>query len=204
MKHIVVGTLSLPPIIENGIIGMLDKMRSQTCSVHRMDLANIKEQTSRFRPSIIIVDSACSDIATIQALRASSAKTPVKIIGIQHCALPQDRQSLFDAIISIYDPMAVVESTIIRLSTSEEDENDEEESKSLSQREKDVVIGITKGLSNKEIASQMNVSVNTVMTHRRNISAKLKIHSPAGITIYAIVSKLIKLEDIKTQLPQKE
>ena len=71
----------------------------------------------------------------------------------------------------------------------------------MSQREKDVVIGIAKGMSNKEIAVQMNVSVNTVMTHRRNISSKLKIHSPAGLTIYAIVSKLIKLEDIKTHLP---
>ncbi len=45
--------------------------------------------------------------------------------------------------------------------------------KVLSQREKDVVTGIVKGLSNKEIATEMNVSVNTVMTHRRNIASKL-------------------------------
>ena len=56
---------------------------------------------------------------------------------------------------------------------------------------------IVKGLSNKEIAAQMNVSVNTVMTHRRNIAAKLQIHSAAGLTIYAIVNKLVDLSEIK-------
>ena len=57
------------------------------------------------------------------------------------------------------------------------------------------------GLSNKEIAAEMNVSVNTVMTHRRNITAKLQIHSAAGLTIYAIVSKLVRLDEISTHLP---
>ena len=42
----------------------------------------------------------------------------------------------------------------------------------------------------------MNVSVNTVMTHRRNIASKLKIHSPAGLTIFAIATGLVKMEDI--------
>ena len=52
-------------------------------------------------------------------------------------------------------------------------------------------------MANKEIADQLYISVNTVMTHRRNISRKLQIHSPAGLTIYAIVNGLIKLEDVK-------
>ena len=49
---------------------------------------------------------------------------------------------------------------------------------------------------NKEIAENMFISVNTVMTHRRNISKKLNIHSPAGLTIYAIVNGLVKLDEI--------
>ena len=46
----------------------------------------------------------------------------------------------------------------------------------------------------------MGVSVNTVMTHRRNIAAKLHIHTPAGLTIYAIVSNLVKLDEIKADM----
>lgn len=59
-----------------------------------------------------------------------------------------------------------------------------------------MILQIVKGLSNKEIAANMNVSVNTVMTHRRNIASKLKIHSPAGLTIFAIATGLVKMEDI--------
>ena len=67
----------------------------------------------------------------------------------------------------------------------------------LSQREKEIVVCIAKGMSNKEVADALNLSVHTVTTHRRNISSKLQIHSPAGITIYAIVNKLLDLHEIQ-------
>lgn len=67
---------------------------------------------------------------------------------------------------------------------------------SLSVREKDIVICVAKGLSNKEIADKLCLSINTVTTHRRNIVRKLGIHSAAGITIYAIVHKLVTLSEV--------
>ena len=68
---------------------------------------------------------------------------------------------------------------------------------SLSEREKDVIISLVQGLSNKEIADKLFISVNTVMTHRRNIARKLDIHSPAGLTIFAIVNNLIDITKVK-------
>lgn len=70
-------------------------------------------------------------------------------------------------------------------------------SEELSEREREIVICVAKGLANKEIADSLCLSINTVTTHRRNIARKLSIHSSAGITIYAIVNKLVKLEDVK-------
>ena len=67
----------------------------------------------------------------------------------------------------------------------------------LSDREKDVVIGVVQGMSNKEIADHLCISVNTVITHRRNIARKLQIHSPAGLTIYAIVNNLVDISSVK-------
>ena len=66
----------------------------------------------------------------------------------------------------------------------------------LSEREKEIVVCVAKGLSNKEMADKLCLSVNTVTTHRRNIARKLQIHSPAGITIYAIVNKLVTLDEV--------
>jgi len=67
----------------------------------------------------------------------------------------------------------------------------------LSDREKEVICLVVRGLSNKEIAEKLFISTNTVMTHRRNIARKTQIHSPAGLTIYAIVNGLVNLGDVK-------
>ncbi|MBR5083728.1 MAG: helix-turn-helix transcriptional regulator [Prevotella sp.] len=62
---------------------------------------------------------------------------------------------------------------------------------SISEREKEIIVCLVQGMSNKEIANQLFISVNTVITHRRNIFRKLQIHSLAGLTIYAIANNLI-------------
>lgn len=67
----------------------------------------------------------------------------------------------------------------------------------LSDREKDVVVALVQGMTNKEIADHLFISVNTVITHRRNIARKLQIHSPAGLTIYAIVNNLVDISSVK-------
>ena len=61
----------------------------------------------------------------------------------------------------------------------------------ISEREREIIVCLVQGMSNKEIAAQLFISVNTVMTHRRNIVRKLQIHSLAGLTIYAIANNLI-------------
>ncbi len=66
----------------------------------------------------------------------------------------------------------------------------------LSDREKEVVACVVKGLTNKETADQLYISLNTVLTHRKNIARKLQIRSVAGLTIYAIVHKLVNLDEI--------
>ncbi len=70
-------------------------------------------------------------------------------------------------------------------------------SEQLSDRERDVIIALVQGMANKEIADHLCISVNTVITHRRNIARKLQIHSPAGLTIYAIVNNLVDISAVK-------
>lgn len=72
-----------------------------------------------------------------------------------------------------------------------------ESNETISDREKDVVISLVQGMSNKEIADHLCISINTVITHRRNIARKLQIHSAAGLTIYAIVNNLVDISAVK-------
>lgn len=68
----------------------------------------------------------------------------------------------------------------------------------LSKREIDVLKLITKGLSNKEIAQKLFISTHTVISHRKNISEKTKIKSTSGLTIYAIINKIVNVDEINT------
>ncbi len=77
----------------------------------------------------------------------------------------------------------------------EKKENQREENHQLSEREVDVVKLMVKGKSNKEIAEELFISIHTVVSHRKNISAKLGIKTPAAIAIYAVAKGLISIDD---------
>jgi len=55
---------------------------------------------------------------------------------------------------------------------------------------------IVKGITNKEIADKLNISLNTVLTHRKNITGKLGIKTVSGLTYYAIMNGFISADDI--------
>ncbi|WP_018668198.1 response regulator transcription factor [Bacteroides gallinarum] len=66
----------------------------------------------------------------------------------------------------------------------------------LSAREIEVLVLITKGLINKEIADKLNISLTTVITHRKNIVEKLGIKSVSGLTIYAVMHGYVDADRI--------
>lgn len=186
--------LVLPsPFLAAGVEKLMGEMQRFTANVVRTDAQQMVNMVRHKSPSLIIADPLSLSASQIEQTRSLSART--RICALYSTALPPEIVRNFDDAISIYDsPDSLRE--VIDKATSQKDDDDNDERKELSPREKEVVIGIVKGLSNKEIAGAMNVSVNTVMTHRRNISSKLKIHSSAGLTIYAIVSKLVSLEEV--------
>lgn len=72
-----------------------------------------------------------------------------------------------------------------------------ENNKELSTRETDVLQLIVKGSTNKEIADKLSISLNTVLSHRKNITAKLGIKTVSGLTFYAIMNGIISGDDIE-------
>lgn len=66
----------------------------------------------------------------------------------------------------------------------------------LSDREIDVLKTVALGFSNKEIADQLFISINTVITHRKNITGKLGIKTISGLTVYALMNHIIKAEEV--------
>lgn len=72
------------------------------------------------------------------------------------------------------------------------------QNETLSARETDILKEVALGYSNKEIADHLFISINTVITHRKNITDKLGIKTIAGLTVYALMNKLIQAQDVST------
>lgn len=92
----------------------------------------------------------------------------------------------------------IIEAIEKKLLFNNEENANTEKTESLTDREIEILSSVVKGLTNKEIAQKLFLSTHTVISHRRNITRKLEIHSTAGLTIYAIVNKLVSLDEIKS------
>lgn len=73
----------------------------------------------------------------------------------------------------------------------------EEEDHRLSEREKDILKLVACGLTNQNIANKLFLSVHTVTTHRKNITKKLGIKTVSGLTVYAMMNKLVLPSDVE-------
>ncbi|PKP19447.1 MAG: hypothetical protein CVU05_11320 [Bacteroidetes bacterium HGW-Bacteroidetes-21] len=118
----------------------------------------------------------------------------VRWIAFIYMYLDKQILELFNGIINITDNPSSISYTIKNAISSENPANASVSENILSDREVDVLRLIAEGLSNKEIACKLNISINTVITHRKNISQKTGIKSASGLTIYAVLNKYISLD----------
>lgn len=126
-----------------------------------------------------------------------NAHNPVRWVGIVYAYFDQDILVLFDGLIRISDTQEKVTSLLKHL-LHDNQQDDQELHQNLSDREVDVLKLLVAGCSNKEIAEKLYISVHTVISHRKNISVKTGIKSVAGLTIYAVAKKIIRLEQLES------
>ena len=147
-------------------------------------------------PEMLIVNPAFGNYFDVAKFREEISNR-IRLIALVTSFVDASLLGKYDESISIFDDLDILSRKIAGLLNvaSEEEETDNQDT--LSQREKEIVVCVVKGMTNKEIAERLFLSIHTVITHRRNISKKLQIHSAAGLTIYAIVNKLVTLNEVK-------
>ena len=185
-------------IIRNGMTAVLKRvpnLKIQPMEVLSIDA--LQEFMRMHTPDILIVNPVFDGYFDLNRFRENPRTSHIKCVALQGSLLDTTLLNKYDEVISIFDDMDTITGKILRLQKHSGNEDVEEESESLSYREKEIVVCVVKGMTNKEIASKLCLSIHTVITHRRNIVRKLQIHSPAGLTIYAIVNKLVELDAVK-------
>ncbi len=151
-------------------------------------------------PDIVIVNPTFGGWFDLPSFKTSHNGNSIKYIALVCSVIDNNALKEYDESIAICDDIEMITTKINRLLHTEEEDEKDSEQETLSQREKEIITCVVKGMTNKAIADKLYLSIHTVITHRRNIARKLQIHSPAGLTIYAIVNKLVELSDIKDTL----
>ena len=183
-------------IIRGGLTAALKRLPN--VKVQPIELLSVEALNDCLRTQYPeIVNPAFGDYFDVSRFREETAGKKIRLIALVSSFVDASLLSKYDESISIFDDLDILSKKIHGLLNlvSEEEEVDSQEA--LSQREKEIVICVVKGMTNKEIAENLFLSIHTVITHRRNISKKLQIHSAAGLTIYAIVNKLVTLNEVK-------
>lgn len=189
-------------IADKGDLCHIDQLMHKYSGVHLTlehvsDPYSLIEDCRELVPDLLIVSPIILSDPMVYTFKEVIGRHDIKIISYCNTLAEVGMNKHFDAKILSTDSVSelenVLESVLVVESRSDKESI-------LTPREQDVVISVVKGLTNKEIADRLFLSTHTIITHRRNIARKLNIHSPSGLTIYAIMNKLVTLEEIKEHI----
>lgn len=185
-------------IIRKGLVYVLSQLSSVSKVVELKEMDDITMQLERLQPDALLINPMLLGHSSRQDIRQQlNLDKSIAIIALVYNLIDEQFYRSYDAVIRINDSEGKIEETLNAcLSKEQSNQADQEE---LSDREKEILVSVVKGMSNKEIAEHHNISIHTVITHRRNMTRKLKVHSISGLTIYAIINKLVDISEIKYQ-----
>lgn len=194
----VIAVAELSYIIRKGIVYTLSQLDAVTKVVELKELDDIKYQLDIHKPDAVVINPMLLGQASRQDIRQQlNVGKETIIIALVYNLIDEQFYRSYDGVIMINDSKAKISSVV--LECLNKDQNSSSDQEELSDRETEILISVVKGMSNKEIAEHHNISIHTAITHRRNITRKLKVHSVSGLTIYAIINNLIDISDIQYQ-----
>ena len=197
MDYINVIIADLSQLSRLGLISLLNRMKYP---FHIREIASPDKLTalpSKDQKGIFVISSAflrkCPP-SLIQSLKLHFNS----MVGILICDAEPGPEKIF-RFSEIIDPSDhdrnIIRKLEKQLSQIYKQKEEPDSPEGISDREKEVLCLVAVGLTNKEIGDKLFISSHTVITHRKNISAKLGIKTIAGLTMYALINHLIVTEE---------
>ncbi len=153
------------------------------------DAQNLSERLLSSRPDLLLINPSLLAMPWRQQLLEWQQQRPqMAIVALVYSYFNPNELSAFRAVLDILTPVNNVAPLLLEVCGGESEETEDYE---LSERETDILVLVAKGLSSKEIADKLNISVHTVSTHRKNITHKTGIKSVAGLAVYAMLHNLM-------------
>jgi len=183
-------------ILCEGLSAIISKL-NKNINIHLVDdLNSLKLLNIRTQTDIVFVNPLLIINKTKEFLSLKKDLNYTIWVGIINNMYDQQVLSMFDDSIYSNDSSDKIHNILNSLFSNKLDKNEARSQKeTLSDRENEVLKLLAKGDSNKEIADKLNISTNTIITHRKNITQKTGIKSLSGLTIYAVVNGIVSIDD---------
>lgn len=146
---------------------------------------------------IAIINPSILDFRSSRNLRLSvPSLQEMRVVALVYGVFDDESLRQYDAVIKIVDAPSSIVGRLRRL-TETDNEHLSDGGYELTDREREILISVARGRTNKEIADEHNISIHTVISHRKNITRKTGIKSVAGLTVYALLNNMIDQNDME-------
>jgi DNA-binding NarL/FixJ family response regulator len=181
-------------IITSGLVKIIAESQHFEVITPLNETDLLKNRLVSYKPDILIINPTLFINSNNQHIRNIKSEYPkMTLIALVYQYVEPSLLKLFHGTLDIRDSKNFIDEKIDDIYASVNiDEPQNENSYELSKRETSVLILIAKGLMNKEIADKLNISIHTVISHRKNITRKTNIKSAAGLAMYALMNNLIE------------
>jgi len=187
-----IGIIETSPLIVEGVESLLLKLPLRIEIIMIRDFEDMTSKTALWGIDFLIINPNQLQNRMRQIKIFKTENPAMKWFGLVYSVFDKEILSFFDEIISIDDTCESIGRKIQKHLRNTSDRN----TNSLSDRETDVLKEIVRGRSNKEIADVLNISIHTVMSHRKNIMQKTGIKSQAGLTVYALTNNILNVDNL--------
>jgi DNA-binding NarL/FixJ family response regulator len=188
--------LEQSPFIRYGLITLVAE-RERSFSFHIVhDLQELQLYMRAHEVDLVVINYTLSQVNNKLFTTIKKEYPELKWIAFTQQYITAQAASQFDEVLSLEntpDELAVMIRSVLEKDTDQS----ADKTGSLSDREIDVLRLLVTGYSGKEVADRLNISINTVTSHRKNISQKTGIKSLAGLTIYAVANHVITMNNLQ-------
>ncbi|MDR2627409.1 MAG: response regulator transcription factor [Dysgonamonadaceae bacterium] len=184
-------------IVQRGIKTILDDSHEFQLVRCYPDYRSFTDERKPTTPDLLLVNPVLVNFHKQFLVKSFFPDYPdTLLIAILYSYVDPETTGSFDGFIDIYDDATQIIKKLKRTIAHKIEHNHPLDSVDLSDRERDILIAVAQGCTNKEIADRLHISVHTVISHRKNISRKTGIKTVSGLTIYAMFNHLISEEDL--------
>ena len=192
MKKAKILLVEKSPIVAQGFTEMVNGIQGYEVAAVCESLDRIAERLIVVKPDLIVLNPQLVDYSKRHSFRALFQECPqAPVVALVYGYFDQQWLRSFNGVIEINDDRKKIESLLAEVAQADNGHSEGPELYELSEREREVLVEVANGLSNKEIATKLHISVHTAITHRKNIVKKTGIKSVAGLTVYAMLNNLM-------------